>query len=282
MEARQAELLPVPYFHVVFTIPAPIAAVAFHNKRVVYDILFRASAEALRTIAADPRHLGAEIGAIAVLHTWGQTLHLHPHVHCIVRRRIVAGPDTLGSLSPPLLLASPRPLELVPRRCSCNSSRRLPGGELPSPPLLPTSDHAAFAARLVAVAGIEWDVYAKPPFAGPKQVLEYLGRYTHRVAIANTRLIGFADDPVIFTWKDYRQDRKTNDDLDADEFIRRFLQHAVPDGFHRIRHIGLLANRPAPRNSPLPQTPRRTAAGTGRSIPAALAGSPARTDGPGH
>jgi hypothetical protein len=246
LEARQAELLPVPYFHVVFTVPAQVAEIAFHNKQVVYGILFRASAEALRNVAADTRHLGAEIGAISVLHTWGQALHHHPHVHCIVPRGGISPDQTRWVACPPRFFLPVRVLSRSFRDLFVHRMRAaFAGGELRFPASLAAmADPAAFAARLDAVAGIEWVVNAKPPFAGPEQVLGYLGRYTHRVAIANSRLVGFADGQVSFTWKDYRQDGKTKVMmLEADEFIRRFLQHTVPDGFHRIRHIGFLANR---------------------------------------
>jgi hypothetical protein len=246
LEARQAELLPVPYFHVVFTLPAPAAEVAFHNKAVVYAILFRAAAEALRSVAADPRYLGAEIGAVAVLHTWGQALHHHPHLHCIVPGGGISPDQARWIACPPGFFL---PVRLLSRRfrevflqqlqtAFVNGALRFPGA------LAASADHVTFAAQLDALAGIEWVVYAKPPFAGPEQVLGYLGRYTHRGAIANSRLVGLDDGQVSFTWKDYRQDARTKImTLPADEFIRRFLQHTVPDGFHRIRHIGFLANR---------------------------------------
>jgi hypothetical protein len=245
LEARQAELLPVPYYHVVFTLPVAAAEIAFHNKRVVYGILFRAAADALRDIAADPRHLGAEIGAVAVLHTWGQALHHHPHVHCIVPG---------GGLSPDQTRWMPsRPGFFLPVRVLSRRFREVflarlraafMAGELRfSGTLAALAEPSAFAARLAELRGIEWVVFAKRPFAGPEQVLGYLGRYTHRVAIANSRLTADQDGKVSFTWKDYRHHGKTKImTLEADEFIRRFLQHAVPDGFHRIRHIGFLAN----------------------------------------
>jgi hypothetical protein len=228
LEARQADLLPVPYFHVVFTIPEPIAAVALQNKRVVYDILFRSTAATLRTIAADPRHLGAEIGFIALLHTWGQTLQFHPHLHCIVPG---------GGLSPDgQRWVACRPGFFLPVRVLSSLFRRLflealdqafHAGELTFRGALTELNEAdRFAKRLGAARGIDWVVYAKPPFGGPEHVLEYLGRYTHRVAIANSRLTGISDDTVSFRWKDYRHhDRQKIMTLDADEFIRRFLLH---------------------------------------------------------
>ena len=245
LEARQAELLPVPYYHVVFTLPAFAAEIAFQNKRIVYAILFRAAADALREIAADPRHLGAEVGAVAVLHTWGQTLQHHPHLHCIVPG---------GGLSPDQsrwIACRPGfflPVRALSRRFRTLFLERLRAafavGELHFFGALTTlAEPTAFAERLRGLRDIEWVVYAKRPFAGPEQVLAYLGRYTHRVAIANSRLTRIADNQVSFTWKDYRHRGKAKVmTLAADEFMRRFLLHTVPDGFHRIRHLGFLAN----------------------------------------
>jgi hypothetical protein len=246
LEARQAELLPVPYFHVVFTLPAPAAEIAFHNKEVVYAILFRAAAEALREVAADPRHLGAEIGAITVLHTWGQALHLHPHLHCIVPGGGISPDQTRWIPCKPGYFLPVRVLSARFRDVFVDQLRAaFARDELRFPAAIADlADPTVFAMRLDALTKIDWVVFAKPPFAGPEQVLGYLARYTHRVAIANSRLVGFEDGKVSFTWKDYRQDGKTKImTLSADEFIRRFLQHTVPDGFHRIRHIGFLANR---------------------------------------
>jgi hypothetical protein len=243
---RQAELLPVPYFHVVFTLPTAAAEIAFHNKAVVYASLFRAAAEALRSVAADRRYLGAEIGAIAVLHTWGQALHHHPHLHCIVPGGGISPDQTRWIACPPGFLL---PVRVLSRRFRDVFLQQLraafAGGELRfSSALAGLADATAFADQLDALARINWVVYAKPPFAGPEQVLGYLGRYTHRVAIANSRLVELADGQVSFTWKDYRQHGNTKlMTLPAHEFIRRFLQHTVPDRFHRIRHIGFLANR---------------------------------------
>jgi hypothetical protein len=237
--------LPVPYCHVVFTLPPLAAEIAFQNKRAVYAILFRAAAEAMHDIAADPKHLGAEIGAVALLHTWGQTLQHHPHLHCIVPG---------GGLSPDQTRwVACRPGFFLPVRVLSRRFRTLflaqlqaafVAGELHFSGTLATlAEPTAFAVRLDALRAVEWVVYAKRPFAGPEQVLAYLGRYTHRVALANSRLTRLADGQVDFTWKDYRQHGKTKVmTLAADEFIRRFLLHAVPDGFHRIRHIGFLAN----------------------------------------
>jgi hypothetical protein len=245
LEARQAELLPVPYFHVVFTVPAAVADLAFFNKEVVYGILFHASTEALRTIGADGRYLGAEIGAIAVLHTWGQALQHHPHVHCIVPGGGISPDQTRwvpclpGFFLPVRVLSRCfRDLFVQQLRTACA------GGELRFPDALANlADPAALTAQLDALARMEWVVFAKPPFGGPEQVLAYLGRYTHRVAIANSRLLRLEDGQVRFTWKDYRHaDKIKVMTLEAEEFIRRFLQHTLPDGFHRIRHIGFLAN----------------------------------------
>jgi len=245
LEARQAELLPVPYYHVVFTLPTPAAEIAFQNKRTVYAILFRAAADAMRDIAADPKHLGAEIGAVTLLHTWGQTLQHHPHLHCIVPGGGIAPDGTRWVTCRPGFFL---PVHVLSRRFRSLFLARLQtafaAGELHfSGTLAALVGSAAFAERLDALRAVEWVVYAKRPFAGPQQVLAYLGRYTHRVAMANSRLTRLADGQVDFTWKDYRHHGKTKvTTLAADEFIRRFLLHAVPDGFHRIRHIGFLAN----------------------------------------
>ena len=245
LEARQAELLPVPYYHVVFTLPALAAEIAFQNKRIVYTILFRAAADALRDIAADPQHLGAEVGAVVLLHTWGQALHHHPHLHCIVPGGGLSLDQSRWIACKPGFFL---PVRVLSRRFRTLFLKRLnaafEAGELRfSGTLAALAGPAAFAERSTGLKTIEWVVYAKRPFAGPEQVLAYLGRYTHRVAIANSRLTGITDDQVSFTWKDYRHHGKTKImKLTADEFMRRFLLHTLPDGFHRIRHIGLLAN----------------------------------------
>ena len=242
---RQADLLPVQYFHVVFTVPAPVAEIAFQNKAVVYAILFRAAAETLRTIAADPKHLGAEIGLVALLHTWGQTLGHHPHVHCVVPG---GGPSLDGTR-----WVSCRPGFFLPVRVLSCLYRRLfletlqaafEAGDLGFfGDLASLADPTAFAGLLAQMRKIDWVVYAKPPFGGPEQVLAYLGRYTHRVAISNSRLTSIDGDNVAFRWKDYRHhDKPKTMTLAADEFIRRFLLHTLPDRFHRIRHYGFLAN----------------------------------------
>ena len=247
MEAREAELLPVPYFHVVFTLPAAIAAIAFQNKAKVYGLLFQAAAETLTTIAADPRHLGAEIGLTAVLHTWGQNLDHHPHVHCIVPG---------GGLSPDRARwVRCRPGFFLPVRVLSRLFRRLfleglaaafDAGELQFfGELAALKERGAFLAYLAPCRKREWVVYAKQPFAGPAQVLAYLARYTHRVAIGNSRLVELTDEHVGFRWKDYRANGRSKSKvmtLAVGEFMRRFLMHVLPDGFHRIRHYGLFAN----------------------------------------
>ena len=250
LEARQADLLPVDYYHVVFTLPAPISDIAYYNKAVVYGLLFEIAAETLTTIASDPKHLGAEVGATLVLHTWGSALTHHPHVHGIVPG---------GGLSPdgkrwvsckPGFFLSVRVLSRLFRRRfleALEDAHR--AGKLQffgdSAGL---ADPKSFARWLAPLRKIEWVVYAKRPFAGPEAVLAYLSRYTHRVAIANSRLVAMDERGVTFKWKDYRD--KSNPDkprhkpmtLSPDEFMRRFLLHVLPGGFHRIRHFGLIAN----------------------------------------
>ena len=246
LEDRQAELLPVEYFHVVFTVPEEIAALAYQNKEVVYGILFRATAETLRTLAADPQHLGAEIGFFAVLHSWGQNLLHHPHLHCVVpggglapdgKRWIACRPgfflpvNVLSCLFRRLFLDYLQAAFEQGQRHFFSSLERL-------------RDPHAFAHYLAPLRQIDWVVHAKPPFGGPEQVLNYLGRYTHRVAISNNRLLDIEDGKITFRWKDYRHnDRPRVMTLEADEFIRRFLLHVLPDGFQRIRHYGFLAHR---------------------------------------
>ena len=243
---RQAELMPVEYFHVVFTLPEEIAAIAYQNKAVVYDLLFHATAQTLRTIAADPKHLGAEIGFIAILHTWGQNLLHHPHLHCVVPGGGIA-PDGERWMAC-------RPGFFLPVRVLSRLFRRLFLAQLQAAfdagqlhffnALASLQVTKAFARYLAPVRKAEWVVYAKPPFGGPQHVLEYLGRYTHRVAISNNRLISFDGDRVQFRWKDYRHEsRQKVMCVDASEFIRRFLLHVLPAGLQRIRHYGLLANR---------------------------------------
>ena len=247
LEARRAELLPVAYYHVVFTLPAPIADIAFTNKAVIYNALFKAASEALLTIAADPKHLGVKIGVTMVLHTWGSALTHHPHVHCIVPGGGIA-PDGERWIAC-------RPNFFLPVRVLSRLFRRLMLQRLVAAhgegALSFFGDHAGladidvFRAFLKPLHRTDWVVYAKRPFAGPDQVLSYLARYTHRVAIANSRLVAFEAGRVTFKCKNYRregQDRYGLMTLDGDDFIRRFLLHVLPDGFHRIRHYGLFAN----------------------------------------
>jgi hypothetical protein len=243
---RQAELLPVPYFHVVFTLPAPAAEIAFQNKAPVYAILFKAAAETLSTIAADPRHLGAEIGFIAVLHTWGQNLQHHPHVHCLVPGGGLSSDGRCWIFCRPGFFLPVRVLSRLFRRLFLEKLRAaFEAGRLAFfGALTGLAAAPAFARRLSELRRTEWVVYAKRPFAGPAAVLAYLSRYTHRVAISNSRLIDMTDGRVRFRWRDYRcNDKSKVMTLAADEFIRRFLLHTLPHGFHRIRHYGFLGNR---------------------------------------
>jgi hypothetical protein len=242
---RQAELLPVPYFHLVFTLPAPVREIAFHNKELVYGLLFKTVAETLHLIAADPKHLGAQIGAIAVLHTWGQNLHHHPHLHCIVPG---GGPSPDGrrwmACRPRFFLPVPVLRKLFRRLFLQGLQAAFDAGKLSFfSDFAALNSSAAFTRHLAPLGRTTWVVYAKAPFAGPEQVLAYLARYTHRVAIANSRLVSLKDGCVSFRWKDYRQPGKRKVmTLTAEEFIRRFLLHVLPDGFHRVRHYGYLAN----------------------------------------
>ena len=246
LEAREADLLPVGYFHVVFTLPAEIAAIAFHNKALVYDLLFKAAAETMRTIAADPKHLGARIGITAVLHTWGSAMAHHPHVHMIVPGGGIAPDDRRWIASRPAFLLPVRVLGRLFRRLFLTRLLRdRDAGQLAFfGSLAHLGDRRAFLRHLSPVRKKRWVVYAKPPFAGPEAVLAYLSRYTHRVAISNSRLIQFDKAGVTFRYKDYRRsaaDRQQVMTIATDEFIRRFLLHFLPKGFHRIRHYGLLA-----------------------------------------
>ena len=242
---RQAELLPVPYFHVVFTLPAAAADIAFQNKATVYAILFQTAAETLCTIAAEPRHLGAEIGVVTVLHTWGQNLQHHPHVHCVVPGGGLSLDGTRWVACRPGFFLPVRVLSRFFRRLFLDKLRTaFDSGNLSFfGNLTSLADAATFEQHLAKLRRLEWVVYAKPPFGSPDQVLAYLGRYTHRVAIANSRLVSFEQRQVSFRWRDYRHHGKTKVmTLEASEFIRRFLLHTLPDGFHRIRHYGFLAN----------------------------------------
>jgi hypothetical protein len=243
---REAELLPVPYFHVVYTLPAAIRDLAYHNKAVIYDLLFKASAETTLTIAADPKHLGARVGFISVLHTWGSALVHHPHVHMIVPGGGFSPDGSKWIACRPRYFLTVEVLSALFRRIflqmllAAHAAGRLQFfGDL-----VPLANKAAFTAYLRPLRNIDWVVYAKRPFAGPRQVLRYLSRYTHRVAISNRRLIAANDNGVTFKYKDYRIDgpgRYKTMTLATDEFIRRFLIHVLPKGLHRIRHYGLLA-----------------------------------------
>jgi predicted Zn-ribbon and HTH transcriptional regulator len=243
---REAELLPMPYYHVVFTLPATIADIAYQNKAVLYDLLFKVSAETMLTIAADPKHLGGRIGITSVLHTWGSALTHHPHVHMIVpgggisldgerwiscRRGFFLPVRVLSRLFRRLFLQKLIAMHQAGRLSFFGDNIHL-------------ADAQSFAAYLAPLRKVEWVVYAKRPFGGPEAVLAYLSRYTHRVAIANRRLIACDERGVTFKWKDYRiedRDRYTQMTLTTDEFIRRFLIHVLPKGLHRIRHYGLFA-----------------------------------------
>jgi hypothetical protein len=244
---READLLPVGYFHVVFSLPSAVADTAFQNKAVVYDLLFHAATETMLTIAADPQHLGARIGITAVLHTWGSALTHHPHVHMIVPGGGIALDGQRWISSRPAFLLPVRVLGKLFRRLFLTRLIALyDAGKLVFfGRLARLADRRAFLRHLSPVRNKRWVVYAKPPFAGPEAVLAYLSRYTHRVAISNRRLLTFDETGVTFRYKDYRRDggeRQHVMTLATDEFIRRFLLHVLPRGFHRIRHYGLLAS----------------------------------------
>jgi len=247
LENRQADLLPVDYYHLVFTLPTPISDIAYHNKAVIYNLLFKATAETLLTIAADPKRLGARLGITAVLHTWGSALTHHPHLHCIVpggglsldgQRWVACKP---GFFLPVRVLSRLFRRLLLEKLSAAHNAGRLQ--------FFGTLQHLAdpkdFTHYLAPLRQIDWVVYAKRPFAGPEAVLAYLSRYTHRVAISNRRLIACDENDVTFKWKDYRAKRRhryKTMTLAIPEFIRRFLIHVLPAGFHRIRHYGLFAN----------------------------------------
>ena len=276
LAARDADLLPVGYFHVVFTLPAEIAPIAYQNKAVVYDLLFRAAAETLLAIAADPKHLGARIGFTAVLHSWGSAMTHHPHLHMIVPGGGISHDGTHWVRCRPGFLLPVRVLSRLFRRlfldglADAHTTGRLAFfGEIEG-----LCRREAFAAHLAPLRRKNWFVYGKPPFAGPEVVLSYLARYTHRVAISNSRLLGLDERGVSFRYKDYRrngQARCRTMTLSADEFIRRFLLHVLPKGFHRIRHYGLLASAGCKANiarareliaAPMPEPDPPTAHGT--------------------
>ena len=247
LEARQADLLPVDYYHVVFTLPAPISQIAYYNKAVIYRLLFEVAADTLQTIAADPKHLGAEIGVTLVLHTWGSALTHHPHVHGIVPGGGLSLDANRWVACKPGFFLSVRVLSRLFRRRFLEALTQVhQAGQLKFfGEHAQLADATAFAKWLAPVRKSEWVVYAKRPFAGPAAVLAYLSRYTHRVAISNRRLIALDERGVTFGWKDYRISGRTRHKtmtLSPEEFMRRFLLHVLPGGFHRIRHYGLLAN----------------------------------------
>src|SRR5216683_2492354 len=271
LEQRATELLPVEYFHVVFTLPQSLAPLALQNQRVLYRILFRAASETLLQIGADPKHLGARIGFLAVLHTWGQNLHHHPHLHCVIPGGGISADDSRWIscrrqfLFPVKVLSRLFRAKFVHflKRAFHQAELRFHGK------VQPLAQHRNFLSRLNEIMRSEWVVYAKPPFGGPQQVLKYLARYTHRVAISNQRLVSVQDAAVTFRWKDYSHgSRLTTMTLAVSEFIRRFLLHVLPSGFVKIRHFGFLANRSrqedialcrkllAPRPELEPQLPR--------------------------
>jgi hypothetical protein len=247
LQQREAELLPIPYFHVVFTLPAQIAALALQNKRLLYGMLFEAASQTLRQVAANPRHLGAEeIGLLAVLHTWGQNLMHHPHLHCVVSGGGLSQSGTRWIASKQHYFLPVRVLSRVFRnQYRALLQRAFQRGEIEFFGELQTlADASAFQRFLDAATRQEWVVYAKRPFQDATCVLKYLARYTHRVAISNNRLLGYRDGQVTFRYKDYaRQSQQRTMTVPASEFIRRFLLHVLPDGFMRIRHYGYLANR---------------------------------------
>jgi hypothetical protein len=229
----------VPYCHVVFTLPAPLSPLALHNPRVVYSLLFQAVAETLQTIARDPKHLGAEIGFLGVLHTWGQTLHHHPHLHCLIPAGGLALDGTAWVPCPKRFFLPVRVLSRLFRRTFLTALRQAAAQERLSMqgPCQRWQAPAVWRQFLMSLQQTEWVVYAKPPLAGPQLVLRYLARYTHRVAITNRRLLACDDGQVTFRWKDYqRGNRHRLMTLDAVEFMRRFLLHVLPRGFQRMRH----------------------------------------------
>ena len=245
LAAREQELLPVPYCHVVFTLPAPLSPLALQNPQRVYTLLFQAVAATLQTIARDPKHLGAEIGFLGVLHTWGQTLHHHPHIHCLVPAGGLAGDGTAWVPCPHRFFLPVRVLSRFFRRTFLTMLGHAMGQNALNlhGPCQALAFPAAWRQFMTTLRQTEWVVYAKPPLAGPHHVLRYLARYTHRIAITNRRLLACDAGKVTFRWKDYqRGNRQRAMTLDAVEFLRRFLLHVLPRGFKRIRHYGFLAN----------------------------------------
>jgi len=282
LDARQADLLPIEYFHVVFTLPAPIADIAYTNKAVLYGLLFDVAAEVLQTIAADPKHLGARIGATLVLHTWGSALTHHPHVHGIVPGGGLGADGTRWVACRPGFFLPVRVLSRLFRRRFLEELQRLQQtgrlqffGEHAC-----LADARAFRQWLAPMHRCEWVVYAKRPFAGPSAVLAYLSRYTHRVAISNSRLLALDERGVTFRWKDYRAKGSTRHKamtLSPEEFMRRFLLHVLPSGFHRIRHYGLLSNG----NRRLGLAAARELLGVAANTTTAIADDAAANDEPG-
>jgi len=241
---RQAELLPVEYYHVVFTLPVQIANIALQNPALIYDLLFKVTSQTLRTIAHDPKHLGADVGFTAVLHTWGSAMTHHPHLHCVVPG---GGLTPAGQWQPCKrgFFLPVRVLSRLFRRLFCEQLLAMHSQLKFFGALEPLSEARAFEVYLAPLRSIEWVVYAKRPFSGPDAVLAYLSQYTHRIAISNSRLVAYDGNTVTFKWKDYRlkgHERYTTMTLAVDEFLRRFLMHVLPQGFHRIRHFGLFAN----------------------------------------
>jgi hypothetical protein len=254
LEARERELLPTPYVHIVFTVPREVASLALQNKQVIYNLLFHASAETLLEIARDPRHLGAEIGFFSVLHTWNQRLQHHPHIHCVLAAGGLAPDRSRWIASQPSFFLPTRVLRRVFRgkfvaglKTAFRQGRLQFHGQL-----IPLSQPRAFASLLRLLFRHDWVVYAKPPFGGPGHALRYLGNYTHRVAISNHRLVALTDGGVTFRWRDSAHgNKKRLMTLSVDEFLRRFLLHLLPRGFVRIRNFGFLANRQRARLLPL-------------------------------
>jgi hypothetical protein len=245
MADRAGELLPAEYFHVVFTLPDTFNSLALSNKRVIYHLPFEAVAQTLLEVAANPKHLGARIGFLATLHTWGQNLTLHPHIHCVIPGGGLSLEGKWIACRKGFFL----PVRILSRVFRGKFIDLLKRAWVAGKLHVVENDSAAVARLIDASVKHDWVVYAKPPFGGPEQVLKYLARYTHRIAISNRRLVSIDDDGVTFRWKDYRHhDRPRTLTLDGAEFLRRFLMHAVPRGFMRIRHFGLLANRVRARN----------------------------------
>jgi hypothetical protein len=251
MEARAEELLPVEYFHVVFTLPDTFNSIALANPRVVYDILFDAASRTLLEVAANPKRLGAKIGFVGILHTWGQNLQLHPHIHCVIPGGGLSPDGTRWIGCRPGFFLPVRVLSKVFRGKFIESLRKAwSAGTLRG-----VEDEAAFEKTIACSVRNDWVVYAKPPFGGPEQVLKYLSRYTHRIAISNSRLLSMDDRTVTFRWKDYAHSNKRRTmTLEGREFLRRFLMHVVPGGFMRIRYFGFLANRRRKSNIALCRT----------------------------